>query len=387
VSQKSVEMKRNLIKSASKINGLLNFQKVHQRVKKKPGEAPGTPVHTGQKVLDDMLVTVHDFDESHYISKDIKTLGEAEKYLQSKSKTWIQVRGLHDVEKLQPIWKHFNLHPLVEEDIVSINQRPKVEPYDDYIFVVLRLINHTKLNTGDRKSINEQVSIVLGKNYVLTFQESDAPIFTPITKRLEVEGTRLRRLGPDYLAYALIDCIVDHYFASLDTIDETIEQIEAEVIENPQKQHLQHIHSLRSELMAFRKSVWSLRDGLNSLLRDESPLVSTEVKLFTRDVYDHLVQVIETLENSREMVYSLYDMYMSNLSNKMNEVMKVLTIIATIFIPLTFIAGIYGMNFNPETSPWNMPELNWYWGYPFSLMLMILMVAAMVIFFRRKKWL
>jgi magnesium transporter len=380
-------MKRKLIKSASKINGLLSFQKVHQRVKKKPGEAPGTAVHTGQKVLDNMLITVHDFDESHYISKDIKNLDEAEKYLQSESKTWIQVRGLHDVEKLQPIWKYFNLHPLVEEDIVNTTQRPKVEPYDEYVFIVLRLIIHPKPEAEAGNSINEQVSIILGENYVLTFQESDAPIFAPITKRLETVNTRLRKLGPDYLAYALIDCIVDHYFASLETIDETIEQIEVEVIENPQKQHLQHIHSLRSELMAFRKSVWSLRDGLNSLLRDESPLVSNEVKLFTRDVYDHLVQVIETLENSREMVYSLYDMYMSNLSNKMNEVMKVLTIIATIFIPLTFIAGIYGMNFNPENSPWNMPELNWYWGYPFSLILMILMVAAMVIFFRRKKWL
>lgn len=380
-------MKRKLIKSASKINGLISFQKVHQRVKKKPGEAPGTAVHTGHKVLDNVLVTVHDFDENHYISKDIKNLDEADKYLQSESKTWIQVRGLHDVEKLKPIWKQFKLHPLVEEDIVSINQRPKVEPYDEYIFVVLRLISNVKSDANEWKSINEQVSIILGQNYVLTFQESDAPIFSPITKRLEMEGTRLRRLGPDYLAYALIDCIVDHYYSSLDNMDESIERIEEEVITNPQKHHLQQIHSLRSELMAFRKWVWSLRDGLNSLLRDESPFISNEVKIFTRDVYDHLVQVIETIENSREMVYSLYDMYMSNLSNKMNEVMKVLTIIATIFIPLTFIAGIYGMNFNPETSPWNMPELNWYWGYPFSLILMILMVAAMVIFFRRKKWL
>jgi magnesium transporter len=202
-----------------------------------------------------------------------------------------------------------------------------------------------------------------------------------------VDNTRLRKLGPDYLTYALTDCIVDHYYSLLYTIDEIIEKTEEAVIANPQKYHLQQIHSLRSDLMAFRKSIKPLRDGLSSLIRDESTLISDEVKIFTRDVHDHLAQVIDTLENSREMVYSLYDMYMSNLSNRMNEVMKVLTIIATIFIPLTFIAGIYGMNFNPESSPWNMPELSCYWGYPAAIGLMAAITITMIVFFKRKKWL
>jgi magnesium transporter len=228
---------------------------------------------------------------------------------------------------------------------------------------------------------------VLGRNFVLSFQESNEPIFDPIIKRLEIEGTRLRKLGPDYLAYTLIDCIVDHYYSTTDALDESIDVIENELINNQQKHHLQQIHSLRSDLGIFRKSIWSLRDGLNSLIRDDSSFVSDEVKIFTRDVYDHLVQVIDTLENSREMAYSLYDMYMSNISNRMNEVMKVLTIIATIFIPLTFIAGIYGMNFNPASSPWNMPELNWYWGYPVSIGLMVVVTLLMLIYFKRKRWL
>ncbi len=367
------------------INRLLSIKRQKNLSKKEPGDAPGTIVHTGQKVLDEILTTVHDFDETHYLSKAIDKISDSNQYLESKSKTWLQVRGLHNIEKLKTIWKYFDLHPLVQEDIVSTNQRPKIETYDSYIFIVLRSL--TSVSNTNESISNEQISIVLGKNYVLSFQETDNPVFDPIIKRLQNEGTRLRKLGPDYLTYALIDCIVDHYTSLLEIIGDAIADIEDDVIMNPQKHHLQQIHALRSDLGVFRKSIWALRDEINSLLRDESPFISNEVKIFTRDVYDHLVQVIETIENSREMVYSLYDMYMSNLSNRMNEVMKVLTIIATIFIPLTFIAGIYGMNFNPETSPWNMPELNWYWGYPFSLGLMIVMVALLIVFFKRKKWL
>lgn len=234
---------------------------------------------------------------------------------------------------------------------------------------------------------SEQISFVLGSNFILSFQESDEPIFEPVLKRLETTGTRLRRLGVDYLAYALLDNVVDHYFSALDQIGESIESIEELVITNPKPEHLQNIHSMRRDLIYFRKSVWSLRDGINSLLRDETPLISNEVKVFLRDVYDHVVQVIDSIENQREMVYSLYDMYMSALSNRMNEVMKVLTIIATIFIPLTFIAGIYGMNFNPEASRWNMPELSWPWGYPAVMVLMLILGLLMVVYFKKKRWL
>lgn len=379
-------MKR-LKKKAATISSIL-FQHSSQRVRRKPpGQIPGTAIHTGIQHLEDVLMTVHDFDEEHYDVIPIKKIEKSEPYLQNKSKTWIQVRGLHDIEKLRTVWDYFNLHPLVQEDIVSTSQRPKVEHYSDHIFVVLRMISHKRSEEGIMNLHSEQISIVLGQNYVLSFQESDEPIFDPILKRLELTTTRLRKLGPDYLAYALIDTVVDHYFHALDEISESIELVEELVLESPKSDYLHKIHALRRDLIYFRKSVWSLRDGINSLIRDDLPLISDEVKIYLRDVYDHIVQVIDSLETSREMVFGLFDMYMSGLSNKMNEVMKVLTIIATIFIPLTFIAGIYGMNFDPEVSPFNMPELGWYYGYPFSLLIMSALSIGMILFFRRKGWL
>ncbi|MEX0648867.1 MAG: magnesium/cobalt transporter CorA [Balneolaceae bacterium] len=379
-------MKKSVKKAATKVNSLFKHNGIKRGRRKPPGQTPGTAIHTGEKKLDEVLFTVHDFDESHFDSIHIKKIEKSEPYLTSKSKTWIQVRGLHDIDKLRTVWDFFRIHPLVQEDIVSTTQRPKVEPYPDAVFVVLRMIKHSADQEKTLKLQTEQVSIVLGENYVLSFQESDEPIFEPVIKRLEIPSTRLRRLQSDYLAYALIDNVVDHYFQALDIIGEAIENIEEKIIENPKKEILHEIHVLRRDLIFFRKSVWSLRDGINSLIRDDSPLISSEVKVFLRDVYDHVVQVIDNIENSRDMVYSLYDMYMSGLSNRMNEVMKVLTIIATIFIPLTFVAGIYGMNFNPDSSPLNMPELEWYWGYPASLLLMGAIVTGMLIFFRRKEW-
>ncbi|MDZ7719075.1 MAG: magnesium/cobalt transporter CorA [Balneolaceae bacterium] len=354
---------------------------------KPPGQKPGTAVYTGVQKLDEVKMTVHDFDEQHHDVIPINKIESSESYLQSESKTWIQIQGLHDVEKLRTVWDYFELHPLIQEDIVNMSQRPKIEEYDDAVFVVMRMITSRNENGNSPNLQTEQISIVLGKNYVLSFQESDDPVFDPIIKRLEMEGTRLRKLGPDYLAYALIDTIVDHYYHALDLIGETIEELEEMILEEPEEKHLQKIHAMRRNLVHFRKSVWSLRDGLNSLIRDESPLISEEVKVFIRDVYDHLIQVIDIIETNREMVFGLYDMYMSGLSNRMNEVMKVLTIIATIFMPLTFVAGIYGMNFNPETSPLNMPELNWYYGYPATWVVMIILSILMGFYFKRKGWL
>lgn len=362
-------------------------RKHHKPARRKPpGEVPGTAIHTGVRQLEEVLMTVHDFDVEHFKSVNINKIEKSEPYLDDPSNTWIQVRGLHDIDKLRSVWNYFNLHPLVQEDIVSVSQRPKVEPYEDAVFMVLRIITPQNSNqkTGGLK--NEQISIVLGKNFVLSFQESDDPVFEPIIKRLNSSTTRLRRLGPDYLAYALIDTIVDHYFHALDVISETIEEAEEAIIRNPEQQQLQVIHSLRRDLILFRKSVWSLRDAINTLIRDDSPLISEQVKIYLRDVYDHIVQVIDIIETSREMVYSLYDMYMSGLSIRMNEVMKVLTVIATIFIPLTFVAGIYGMNFDPDTSPWNMPELGWYFGYPLVLGLMVLITSIMLYYFRKRDW-
>ncbi|TCO08876.1 magnesium/cobalt transporter CorA [Natronoflexus pectinivorans] len=378
-------MKYKTKKSAVQIRGLFGSVIQHKVKRKPPGQPPGTVLHTGIKKIEELKMTLHDFDENHYENISIEKITDAERYIKSASKTWIQIHGLHDIEKLMEIWNFFDIHPLVQEDIVSVNQRPKVEPYDDIIFIVLRMIKG--VNNTNEELQTEQLSIVLGKNYVLSFQESDDSLFDPIIRRLTLSNTRLRRLSCDYLAYALLDNVVDHYFSALDMTGELLESIEEQVISNPKPINLRHIHALRRDLIFLRKSVWSLRDGLNSLIRDESPLISTDVKVFLRDVYDHIVQVIDSIENHREMVFSLYDMYMSGLSNRMNEIMKVLTIIATIFIPLTFIAGIYGMNFNPETSPLNMPELNWEWGYPASLLIMATVAAIMMFYFKRKGWL
>jgi magnesium transporter len=361
---------------------------LHQRrVKRKPpGQIPGTAIHTGIRRLDKVLMTIHDFDSDHYDVIPISKIEKSEPYLENKSKTWIQVRGLHDIGKLKTVWDYFELHPLIQEDIVSTSQRPKVEHYTNSVFVVLRMIKKNHNPNGDYSLQTEQISIVLGENYVLSFQESDEPIFEPVMKRLELESTRLRKYGPDYLAYSLIDTIVDHYFNALDDIGEAIEHVEEQILSEHDSEQLQKIHALRRDLIYFRKSVWSLRDGINSLIRDDLPLISTEVKVFLRDVYDHIVQVIDNIETNREMIFGLFDMYMSGLSNRMNEVMKVLTIIATIFIPLTFIAGIYGMNFDPDVSPFNMPELNWYYGYPLTLFLMAVLSGFMLWYFKRKGW-
>ena len=379
-------MKRKVPKSAVLFKGIFGSGAMRRVQRKPPGQPPGTLYHTGQKKLEKVLITVHDYDENHYDAIPITDIKKSTPFLNDISRTWIQVRGLHDIEKLRKIWEFFDLHPLIQEDIVSISQRPKVEPYNNVIFIVLRMITGQN-NTSAEEFSTEQVSIVVGSNFVLSFQESNTPLFEPVIRRLELPNTRLRYLSVDYLSYALLDNVVDHYFSALDQIGEAIENIEERILNSPKSVQLQNIHALRRDLIFFRKSVWSLRDGINSLIREDSPLISSEVKIFLRDVYDHVVQVIDSIENHREMVFSLYDMYMSSMSNRMNEVMKLLTIIATIFIPLTFIAGIYGMNFNTEAGPWNMPELNWKWGYIFSLGSMATVAVAMILYFKRKKWL
>ena len=353
--------------------------------RKTPGQAPGTLLHTGEQKLDKMRMIVHDYDANRYDSFPIENLDPNAAFLRASSKTWIQIQGLHDITALRKVMDYFELHPLVQEDIVSINQRPKVEPYGNTIFVVGRMIT-ARMQGEETVLKSEQVSLVLGKNFVLSFQESDDPLFDPVIRRMLVANTRLRRHSIDFLTYALLDNLVDHYFTALDFINQIIEEKEESVIEKPDPSDLQSIHALRRDLIYFRKSVWSLRDGVNSLIRDDSPLITSEIKVYLRDVYDHLVQVIDSVESQRELVFSLYDMYMSSLSSRMNEVMKVLTVISTLFIPLTFIVGVYGMNFNPEISAWNMPELNWVYGYPAAWGLMLIIVASMLYYFKRKDW-
>lgn len=344
--------------------------------RKKPGSAPGTLTHVGEKLLDKVSITVHDYNQDHLIIKEIENVEECRPFTDTPAVTWVQVKGLHDLEILKELWAEFDFHLLVQEDIINTNQRPKVEDYGDQVFIVMKMIS-----VEEEEIRYEQVSIVLADNYVFSFQESDKPFFDPIKTRLQVQKSRLRTLGPDYTAYALVDTIVDYYFTVLEEISEQIDTLEDELIEDTEHEHLRSIHTLRRELIRFRKSIWPLRDSLNSLLRDEYVLIKPETLLFIRDVYDHLIQAIDSVDNFREMVSSLHDMYMTNISNKMNEIMKLLTIISTIFIPLTFIAGIYGMNFE------YMPELKWKWSYPLVWVIMLIASAGMAYFFRRKKWL
>lgn len=353
------------------------------RKRKAPGTAPGTIEHIGEQHMDEIKITVHDYDEAHLEEIAIGEIEKAQPYLNDPSKTWIKVRGLHDTDKLKTIWNFFELHPLIQEDIVNTSQRPKVELYDNCIFFVLRMLTYSE---KDKSFQTEQISIVLGENFVISFQETDEAYFKPILDRLAVEGSRIRKLGADYLTYALIDAVVDYYYNIIEHLAVEIEKLEEELLDDPEEAHLEKIHKLRREIIYFRKSVWPLRDAINSAIRDDSKFIGDNTKIFLRDVYDHMVQVIDNIENYRDMVLGLHDMYMSSVSHKMNEVMKVLTIIATIFIPLTFVAGIYGMNFDPETSPYNMPELSWYWGYPASLSLMAVIAFVMLIYFKRKDW-
>lgn len=367
-----------------KFRKLVPYKRRKYAAAKKPGEAPGTLRHVGERKLDDVQITIHDYDMDHVDEIHIRNIDECKPYLEDPSKTWIKVCGLHDLGKLQSIWSYFDLHPLVQEDILHTEQRPKAEQYDNNIYFVVRMLSWS----DEHQSLeSEQISLVLGENYVLSFQESDNPVFTPVIERLKVPNTRIRKLGPDYLAYALIDTIVDHYFMVLEKLGDRIEELEDRLLDDANHHTLQQIHNLRREIIFFRKSVWPLRDTINSTVRDDSPFIDEPVKIYLRDVYDHMVQIIDNVENYRDMVMGMHDLYMSQVSNRMNEVMKVLTMIATIFIPITFIAGVYGMNFDPSASPWNMPELNWYWGYPAAWASMIITAAIMVIYFKRKGWL
>jgi magnesium transporter len=365
-------------------NSFLSHKK--SRRSNKPGTAPGIPHYLGDQKVEEVRINLLDYDVDHLDSLSVTEIEECRPYLEEPSKTWINVTGLHDVEKLKSIWSYFDLHPLIQEDIVNTSQRPKVESYNNCIFFVLRMFTYST----EKKALQaEQISVVLGPNYVLSFQETNSNYFKPIHGRIENEGGRIRSQPTDYLAYALIDMVVDHYFTVIEQLGDELERLEDLLFEDEEGHDdlLQQIHSIRREIVLFRKAIWPLRDALNTAIRDESDLISDNTKLFLRDVHDHIIQVIDSVENYRDLVLSLHDLYMSNMSNRMNEIMKVLTIIATIFIPLTFIAGIYGMNFDPAASPYNMPELSYYWGYPIFWAVMLVSAGVMVYYFKRKGWL
>jgi len=347
-------------------------------IKEKVGLPPGTLVHIGERKTEKIKITVIDYDSKNFQEKEIHKIEECFPFKDKPTVTWINIDGLQEVGVVEKIGTHFGVHPLILEDILHTGQRPKAEDLGDYLFIVLKMIYHDE---NEDEIMGEQISLIIGQNHVISFQEREGDIFNPIRDRLRNGKGRIRKTGADYLAYALLDAIVDQYFLVLERFGEKIESLEDELVTNPTPETLQIIHTLKRNLIFLRKSVWPLREVISGLERGESPLITKPTGIYLRDVYDHTIQVIDTIETFRDMVSGMLDIYLSSLSNRMNEVMKVLTIIATIFIPLTFMAGIYGMNFK------FMPELEWHWGYPTALIIMLIVVGFMVAYFRRKRWL
>jgi magnesium transporter len=342
----------------------------------KAGLPPGTLIPIGTDGAGEVRISLIDFGEDHFEERAIQRIEEIFPFKESPTVTWINIDGVQNTEVIEKIGGHFGIHPLVLEDIVNTSQRPKMEDFGDYLYVVLRMLY---LEKDEVRS--EQVSIILGPNFVISFQERPGDVFDPVRERLRNAKGRIRKMGADYLTYALVDMIVDNYFIILENFGERIEGIEEELIDRPSPDTLQVIHTLKRELIFLRKSVWPLRELISGLERVESELIADTTPIYLRDVYDHTIQVMDTVESFRDMVSGMLDTYLSSLSNRMNEVMKVLTIIATIFIPITFVAGIYGMNFE------NMPELSWPWGYFGALGIMGCIGTAMVVYFKRKGWL
>ena len=322
-----------------------------------------------------MRITLIDYDEQNFQEKQVSSIEECFEFKETPTITWINIDGIHEVDVVEKLGKHFDLHPLSLEDILDTNQRPKFEDFEKYLFIVLKMLSY-----GDEIE-EEQVSLVLGENFVISFQERVGDVFEPIRDRIRNSKGRIRKSGADYLCYSLMDAVVDNYFSILERIGDKIESMEEKLISAPTQKTLQQIHKLKREMIILRKSIWPLRELINGLQRNESSLIGETTGIYLRDTYDHTIQVIDTVESLRDVVSGMLDIYLSSISNSMNAVMKVLTIIATIFIPLTFIAGIYGMNFR------YMPELEWRWAYPLVLVVMGIVAIGMLIYFRKKKWL
>jgi len=344
---------------------------------KKIGASPGTLVHVGEKKTEKTRISLIDYDEEHLQEKVLDNIEGAFPLKDLPTVTWINIDGLHDVDVIEKTGQRFNIHPLVLEDILNTGQRPKSEEFEDFVFVVLKMLYYDK-NTKELNS--EQISLILGRNFLISFQEVQGDVFETVRERIRKSKTRIRKAGCDYLAYALIDAVVDHYFLILETLGENIEILEEEIIENPTRKSMQTIHDLKREMIYLRKQIWPIREVINSLVKGESSLLGEPVHLYFRDVYDHTIQIIDTIESFRDILGGMLEMYLSTISNKMNEVMKVLTIIATIFIPITFVAGIYGMNFK------FMPELEWQWGYLMFWVIIAVVVGGMTTYFKKKKW-
>ncbi len=352
--------------------------KVVRKRSAKSGLPPGSLIHIGEEKTEDIKITVIDYDESGYREEDFATIEQCFVFKERPSVTWINIEGLHNTANIQKLGDCYGFHPLVLEDILNTDQRPKVEDFEEYVYIVLKMLHDGR----SPQTSAEQVSVIFGTNFVISFQEGmKGDVFNAIRERIRTGKGRIRSMGADYLAYSLVDSIVDNYFVVLEKLGERIEDLEDELVKNPVAETLHEIHALKREMIFLRKAVWPLREVISSMERGESSLIKDSTKIYLRDVYDHTIQVIDAIETSRDMLSGMLDIYLSSMSNRMNEVMKFLTIIGTIFIPLTFIAGVYGMNFE------HMPELKWRWGYFGLWGAMIGIGVFMLFYFKKKKWL
>ncbi|MBP2029098.1 magnesium transporter [Methanohalophilus levihalophilus] len=348
------------------------------KVSKKAGLPPGTLMRVGEKRSDKTIITVIDYSPEKFEERIIENVEELYPYKNTPEITWINVIGIDNIDVIEKIGSNFGLHPLVLEDILNTNQRPKMEDFGNLMYIVLKMLYFEE---EENDITSEQVSLILGENYVISFQEAEMDVFNPLRERIRKSKGRIRTMGSDYLAYSLLDAIIDNYFLMLEKLGEYLEDTEKELIGDPDQKILEEINYLKGEMIFLRKAVWPLREVISNLERRDSPLIQEKTVIFLRDLYDHTIQIIDTVETYKEMLSGMVELYLSSVSNRMNEVMKILTIIATIFIPLTFIAGIYGMNFE------YMPELQWRWGYPAVWFVMTAILLAMVYYFRKKKWL
>ena len=342
------------------------------------GLTPGTPVHIGERFLEKPKISIIDYSPEYLEEKTVDGIEKCIPYLEKPTITWINIDGIQQTDIIEQIGQSFKIHPLTLENIMNTAQRPKIEYFSNYIYIALKMIYWD----NDKQELSiEHISLILTDHTVISFQEKEGDVFNPVRQRIKNEAGKIRKSDSDYLLYSLLDSVVDQYFLVLEKVGDKLELLEDILIAHPSPDNQQTIHQIKRNLIFLRNAVWPLREVINKLEKDESDLVHKNTKLFLRDIYDHTIQIIETTETLRDMISGLLDIYLSSVSNRMNEVMKVLTIIATIFIPLTFVAGIYGMNFK------HMPELSWKWGYPTILSVMFLIGLGMFFFFKKKKWL
>lgn len=348
-------------------------------IRLRPGTKPGTLLADPEAPKP--VISVLAYNSGEFVEKKSIEISEIPQYLEHWKVTWINVNGLGDAEAIRRLGEIFGLHRLALEDVINTNQRPKVDNYPNYLYIVSRAVNTIEPFDTD------QVSIFLSQQYVLSFQEKSFDCYDVIRERLRESKGYIRKEGSGYLSYALLDAVIDAYFPALEQFSDQLEALEDRILANPSRDILTSVHEIRRNLIVLRRAIWPMRETVNAIIRDASPLFGQETLVYMRDCYDHSVQIIDLMESYREVASDLMGVYLSSLGQKTNEIMKVLTLLSTIFMPLTFIVGVYGMNFNPESSPYNMPELNSRYGYPATMGAMAFIAVSMTIYFYSRGWL